>query len=280
MGRPSHKIGRLDPARAAPAVEGPRSDDRDFVQVVARALDVMRCFDGAHALLGNQDIASITGLPKSTVSRLTYTLTRVGYLAYDVRRQAYQPGDAALAVSSTLLRGLEARAMIREWLDECAAETNGTWGMTLRDRLDMVFLETGRTNEIIALQSTIGSRVPLASTAAGRCYLLSVADSERERLLQEIAAATPEETPPLRLWLEANADTFARDGYAVSCGAWKSHISGVALSVFSPAHSRTFIFSVTVLSAEYGDQRLRREVAPRLLALGERVRLLADSLAA
>ncbi len=54
--------------------------DRQFVEALARGLEVLRAFAPNHALLGNQEIARATGLPKPTVSRLTYPLTKLGYL--------------------------------------------------------------------------------------------------------------------------------------------------------------------------------------------------------
>ncbi|MEG4313517.1 helix-turn-helix domain-containing protein, partial [Pseudomonas sp. FIP_A4] len=46
-------------------------------EALSRGLEVLRAFTHGSVVLGNQDIARITGLPKPTVSRLTYTLTRL-----------------------------------------------------------------------------------------------------------------------------------------------------------------------------------------------------------
>ena len=67
------------------------------------------CFIGAydkewvHALtdddgLSNAQIAERTGLPKSTVSRLTYTLGCLGYLTQPQRNDRYRPGPTLLAM--------------------------------------------------------------------------------------------------------------------------------------------------------------------------------------
>ena len=48
----------------------------------ASGLAILRAFHVDLKLLGNLEIAEITGLPKSTISRLTYTLTQLGYLRY------------------------------------------------------------------------------------------------------------------------------------------------------------------------------------------------------
>ena len=53
--------------------------DRQFVTALARGLELLRCFTPESLLLGNQELAKKTGLLKPTVSRLTHTLTRLGY---------------------------------------------------------------------------------------------------------------------------------------------------------------------------------------------------------
>src|SRR5687768_18493710 len=56
--------------------------DRHFVTALSRGLDVLSCFRSGSRMLGNQEISERCKLPKSTVSRLTYTLTKLGYLHY------------------------------------------------------------------------------------------------------------------------------------------------------------------------------------------------------
>ena len=71
------KVERLVPAgRPAPKTK----EDRHFVTALARGLEVLSCFRSGDKALGNQEIAQRCKLPKSTVSRLTSTLTKLGYL--------------------------------------------------------------------------------------------------------------------------------------------------------------------------------------------------------
>ena len=72
--------------------------DRQFVTALARGLEVLRCFRAENPILGNQEIAQKTGLPKPTVSRLTFTLTELGYLRYSKNLRKYQLGTAVLAL--------------------------------------------------------------------------------------------------------------------------------------------------------------------------------------
>jgi hypothetical protein len=52
--------------------------DRHFVTALARGLEVLACFRHGDRMLGNQELSKRCGLAKSTVSRLTHTLTRLG----------------------------------------------------------------------------------------------------------------------------------------------------------------------------------------------------------
>src|SRR5690606_28237835 len=47
--------------------------DRKFVWALARGLEILRAFSARPAPLGNSELATITNLPKATISRLTHT---------------------------------------------------------------------------------------------------------------------------------------------------------------------------------------------------------------
>jgi DNA-binding IclR family transcriptional regulator len=267
-------VGRRSSRLAPDAAEVAAPSESDYVQVVARALDVLRCFDGAHVALGNQDIAARTGLPKSTVSRLTYTLTRVGHLSYVPDDQKYRPGDGAIAHASAILRGLEHRTLIHGWMEEYARQVHGTWGMTIRDRFDMVYLDYARAADALALHATVGTRVPLAATACGRAWVAGQPPAVQTALLADLARHAPRQEVALRTWLDANRASFARTGFAVSCGDLSRHINGIGVPVYSPAHGTTLVFVVGVLAADYGRDRLKKEVSQKLLALTARVAAL------
>src|SRR6476660_9102925 len=83
--------------------------DRKFITALARGLEVLRVFTPTEGLLGNGEIAERTGLPKPTVSRLTYTLTKLGYLSHVERLAKYQLAPAALSLGYTALANIRIR---------------------------------------------------------------------------------------------------------------------------------------------------------------------------
>ena len=86
MGRRSERLSKQGMLASDLAGEG------DVIQVVSRAFDVLRLLRGPR--LGNLETSNRCGLPRSTVSRLTHTLTRMGQLLYLPRDQKYALAQA------------------------------------------------------------------------------------------------------------------------------------------------------------------------------------------
>ena len=84
--------------------------DRQFVTSLHRGLEILRAFRPADkAGLGNSELAERTGLPNSTVSRLTFTLLKSGYLVYDEGTGRYRMGVPVLSLGYAFEQLTQAR---------------------------------------------------------------------------------------------------------------------------------------------------------------------------
>ena len=160
--------------------------DRHFVTALSRGLDVLSCFRSGSRLLGNQDISERCRLPKSTVSRLTYTLTKLGYLHYVKESGKYRLGTATLALGSAVLGRFEVRDLARPLMQELADATGTSVALGARQRLSMVCVEVCKGNAVLSLNMEVGMRLPLATSAIGRAYLAVCGDTERADLLDQL----------------------------------------------------------------------------------------------
>ena len=118
--------------------------DRSFVVALSRGLDVLRAFRPNDGLLGNQEIAARTNLPKPTVSRLTYTLTKLGYLTPVPRFEKYQLAPSAMALGYAALANLGVRHLSEPFREEVMRETGGAVAVGGRDRLSMIYFGQSR----------------------------------------------------------------------------------------------------------------------------------------
>jgi DNA-binding IclR family transcriptional regulator len=271
MGRRSERLSR----QGTFAREG-RSEG-DVIQVVSRAFDVLRCFEGHEARLGNLEISNRCGLPRSTVSRLTHTLTRMGQLVYLPRDQKYRIGPSAVAMSTSMMRGLQLRNLIRMRLQQVAEQLPGTVGFVIPDRFHLVYLEVGRAANAIGLSSTSGSRIAIASTAAGHAYAAALPPELCDALLADMEREMPDGAKLLRSRLENNRQALHERGYVVACGLWSAHINGLAIPLWSPQYQTYVVVTIGLLSAIYDERRLHRDVAPKLLELSAAIGAMLEN---
>ncbi|OWY37959.1 AsnC family transcriptional regulator [Xenophilus sp. AP218F] len=248
-------------------------DDKDrlFVTALARGLEVLAAFRPGEGALGNQELALRTGLPKSTVSRLSYTLTRLGYLqASD--NGGYRLGNALLSLGAAALASYDARAVAAPLMREFAEANNVSVSLALRDGSDMVYLETCRSQARVSVQLTAGSRVPLATTAIGRAYFAGLPAGERERLLPLLAARYGEDWPALRQRLDAACADYQRLGYSASFGEYEPDVMAVGAHLPSLAPGQPpMALNASGPAFAFSPEAMRERVAPALLALRQRI---------
>ncbi|MBC8130796.1 MAG: IclR family transcriptional regulator, partial [Rhizobiaceae bacterium] len=191
------------------------ADDPGIVTSLARGLGVLRAFRRTDSGLGNQELAARTGLPKATVSRLTYTLSRLGYLVYRPETANYRLGTGVLALGLTTLGAMGIREVARPVMQDLADHCGGAVAMGTRDGMAMMYLETCHGSSTIQIALEAGSHLKLATSAIGRAYLAGLSPAERAPMLRRLEAREGRNWPAIRRGIEAALDNHGRLGFVV-----------------------------------------------------------------
>jgi DNA-binding IclR family transcriptional regulator len=259
-----HESWEIAPAKGTrPATHG----DRKFVTALARGLEVLRAFTPTEGLLGNGEIAERTGLPKPTVSRLTYTLTKLGYLAHIERLAKYQLAPAALALGYTALANIRVRQLARTHMQELADYASAVVALGTRDRLDLIYLELARSKRGAMLRLMQGSRLPIANTAMGRALIAGMPEAERTWLLGYIKRQEGKDWPKVKASIERSIKEFETHGYTLSLGEWERDINAVGVPLIAPDGSGVFAFNCGAPAFQFSRERLESDIGPRLVNL-------------
>ena len=250
-------------------IEAPdENKDRQFVTALARGLEVLRCFKPRDRHLGNQDIAERTGLPKPTVSRLTYTLTRMGYLYHDEKLGKYQLGTGVLSLGFSLLTNMDVLKIARPLMQELADHSHTVVSVGTRDRSSMIYLD-GRhsTAATVSLRREPGTRVPIATTAMGRALLCGLPEDEREQLLEKIRLKDLVNWPKHKLGIEQAMRDYQERGFCLSIGDWRSDVNAVGVPMLPIAGCRLLTFNCAAPSFVLRRHMLEDDIGPRLVNL-------------
>ncbi len=240
------------------------SADRQFSMNLARGMEVLRAFTQADPMLGNREIADRTGLPKPTVSRLTYTLTLLGYLSRVEGLQKYRLGSGVLSLGYPLLVNMRVRQIARPFMEQLARETGCTVNLGMRDRTNIVYVDTCRVDQGNVYQPDIGSTRPLLSSAIGRALLLACPLDERQAILNRLRMEDPERfATELRYW-EADQSVFAEHGYCHSLGDWRKDIHALAAPIRQGPREEALALNCTLSTYRLGKKSLAKLAANQL----------------
>lgn len=187
--------------------------DRRFATTLARGLAVLRAFRASDDGLGNAEISERTGIPKSTVSRLTFTLQSLGYLNHARRHDRYRPGPALLALGNVATSSISFVELAGPIMQRVADETGTMSLLLVRDDKKLLILKTWRPRGISSLWLEIGHRLPFNGTSSGHALLAAMPEDVFEKTVANVAGAgglTPERA------LEIRRDAWGRSSRRAS----------------------------------------------------------------
>src|SRR6266851_352560 len=262
--RPLSTTSAQQQAMKSPARKA--APDRSFVVAPSRGLDVLRAFHPIDGLLGNQEIAARTNLPKPTVSRLTYTLTKLGYRTPVPRFEKYQLAPSAMALGYGALANLGVRHLSEPFREEVMRETGGAVAVGGRDRTSMIYFGQSR-GMTLGVQLDVGSRIPIATTAMGRAYIWALPSEERAALLRELREHYGSRWPKMRDGIERAGETVEQLGFTASAGEWQNDVHAVGVALKLNDGTGPYAFNCGAPAFRFTEDRLRNDIGPRLVAM-------------
>lgn len=241
--------------------------DRDFVTALARGLDVLRCFSRNSALLGPKEVARMSGLPKSTVTRLIYTLSKLDFLNYVQESGKYRLGPAMLSLNTSPREQLDVREIARPLMQELASATGAQVALGVRDQLSLLYLETFKSQSVVTINLNIGSRIPLAVTAGGRAYLAGMSSNERANLLERIRSLDEHAWLTTGPQIESALKEYAETGCCSSMGDWIRQVNGIAAPLALGPAMPLMVVSIAGVADMVPAEKMLTEMRPKLLDL-------------
>jgi len=267
-GLPPRLPSRL-PSSAGASTAG--IDERKFVVALARGLELLRAFRPGETLLGNRDFVERTGLPKATVNRLAYTLTVLGYLRFDEALGKYALDAGVLSLGFTMLSGTDILDLARPHLQRFAREVGAAVSLGCPDGLDMVYLETIRSETALTLGLASGSRLSMLTSSMGRAWLAVQPLDVRAALMAELERAAGAEGPKQVRAAKREIEVFAKEGCCYSFREWHDDVNAVAVPFQEPRERRWLVLSCSGPASSMGPEVFRARVAPRLTALARKL---------
>ena len=242
----------------------PDSSRKDFVEALARGLEVIRTFDRIHAKQTISQISERTLLARPTVLRLLLTLEELGYVRNQDNLYSLTPKVVDLGMAYVSALGLYGVA--KPHMENLAKEVDQSISLAELDGSDIVYTGRVEVPKIISVGVTVGARLPSASTALGRVLLAAVADSDLHNVLS---------TPSLSMYIprtrftaeqiRPRLQTVREQGWAESDEDLQYGVQAIAAPIRGGDGEVVAAVGLGTHTSEIGKEIVRERYLPLLL---------------
>jgi IclR family pca regulon transcriptional regulator len=217
-----------------------------FVQSLARGLEVLRAFDAEHPRMTLSEVATRTGLNRATARRFLLTLVELGYVTNDGRDFRLMP--SVLQLGYSYLSGLSLPELAEPHLEQLAHELQESTSLSVLDGDSIVYVARVPTRRIMSAAITIGTRFPAEITSMGRVLLASGPEAnwpaQRREVLEQVRA----------------------QGWAIVDQELEVGLRSVAAPVTDADGVTVAAINVSTTTATASLERIREEFLPAVLA--------------
>ncbi len=248
------------------SAERPAGTERkgDFVEALARGLDVIAAFGPTALELSVSDVAGRTGLARPTARRLLMTLEQLGYV---------RSVDGVYSLTTRILRlgtaGIAAQGMwdvARPHLQGLVRRTGESSSMSQLDGSDIVYTARVPVPKIIAFSVGIGTLFPAVATSMGRVLLSDLDTDELDAILDEpTRSGIIPRVIPSRAELDERLAEVRDQGWALSDEQLSVGVRSIATAVRDAQGRTTAAMNVSVYAPETSIERLTTEYLPYLM---------------
>jgi DNA-binding IclR family transcriptional regulator len=221
------------------------------IQVLSRSIAILRALEGEIAGLSLSQLAERTGLPRSSVHRLTTALEAEKFLSAASPTGGVRLGPEIMRLAQSVRPDL--RTILHQTMESLYERVNETVDLAVLDGDQLRFIDQIAAPHRLRAVSAVGDTFPLHCTANGKAVLaLLPPDAARDLLTDPLARHTPK-TVAGRDELLAELEEIRRTSIAFDR---EEHTEGISAVGFALRHgpSTYAAISVPMPTARFDDR--------------------------
>lgn len=179
------------------------------------------------------EIARINDMNLPTARRYLHTLIKLGFVVKDESTQMFQMTPKILRLGSTVIETMEIKQRLMPYMSAINNACDVTTHCAILEGTEVVTLERLRSSDVVNLDITTGSRLPVYCTSMGKAILAFTSQAERNRICSQIIFKrfTPYTITDLDLFLSELDRTKSR-GHAIAVQELSLDLKTMAVPIF------------------------------------------------
>jgi len=235
----------------------------DYVQSLARGLQVLRAFDHGLPQASLSEIADRTGLARAVVRRNLLTLQHLGYVA--ARGRLFVLTPKVLELGYAYLSSLGLGSLAQQPMQQLAEQVHESCSLSVLDGGDIVYVQRIPVRKVMSMALGVGARLPAFAASMGRVMLadlsaMALAAWLREHKLRAFTPATLHTVTALKTEL----NRVRTQGYALVAQELELGLCSIAVPIRAGDGRVVAGLNVSMQYSEGVRERATQRVLPAL----------------
>ena len=244
---------------------------RDYVNSLARGLEVIRAFTRAKPRMTLSELAHETGMTRATVRRFLLTLVREEYAETDGKYFSLAP--KILELGHAVLSSMTFLDVVQPVMVQLARSLNESCFASVLEGEDVVYVANAAPpDRIVNISVSVGSRAPAHSVSSGRVLVAALPDDAQARWLKEATLEKlTENTVTSRSALRKLLDETRRQGYSIVDQELEVGLRSISVPITNGNGEVLAALNVACPSSRITPEEMRGEVLEQLQAATTRI---------
>lgn len=157
--------------------------NRDYVNSLARGLEVIRAFTRSQPRMTLSEIARMTGMTRATVRRFLLTLVKEGYAETDGKHFSLRP--KVLELGYAALSSMTMLDVMQPIMNRLAEKVQESCFAAVLDGTDVVYIASSSPpDRIVSISVNVGNRAPAHCVSTGRVLVAALSDDKLQEYLE------------------------------------------------------------------------------------------------
>jgi len=245
-------------------------NDRDFVNSLARGLEVIRVFTRRKPRMTLSEVAQATDMTRATVRRFLLTLVREGYVETDGKYFGLHP--KILELGFPVLSSMDIWDVAQPVMNGLAERLQESCFAAILDGDSVIYVARATSQRLVNVGINIGSRVPAHCVSTGRVLLAALPE---ERLHDYLETATLKRFTPntvtSRVKLRGIIEEARRQGWATADQELEEGLRSISVPIRDRFGAVAAALNVCCPSSRITPEAMRGRVLTELLAASRQI---------
>ena len=225
------------------------------ILVLEKALSILSHFY-TNSELSVKELEKITGINRTTVFKSLQSFVEWGYLEQDPISKRYRASLKILRMAGTVLRRMDVVKIARPFLLNLRDETGETAFVSVLNDFNILVTDWEPSFHDAHINSSVGKRIPVYCSGAGKAILANLPAGEIEDLLKKhpLKKCTQNTITDKEQFLQELNRTLTR-GFGISIEEFGTDVIAVAAPIFGINNKVMASIALAALKTRVNDEK-------------------------